>query len=115
MDKESTPDNSDDPDEKLNLHQRIEMMNLVREFEASGQPEKAAPIREAFEQGKYFTGVDNEDEFAEMVAEPDRKSAKVKWVEFALEVSNIDPEIIRGATKKDLLRLLEVNQIIESE
>lgn len=93
--------------------QKIDMLERIRELRMAGKPELAAPILEAFERDEFYMG---EGKLQEPKMEvPKRSGQRSSWVHFALENSLIDPEVIDGAKRNDIIGMLEANGIIERE
>ena len=89
---------------------RAQMIDKMREFNGKGEPENAAKIHVALDAGIFDLG--EPDVIVEAVEVPDVTSSKAKWVEYALKVSNIDPEVIEAQTKKDLINMLRANGLL---
>ena len=89
---------------------RAQMINKMREFNGKGEPENAAKIQVAMDAGIFDLG--EPDVIVEEVEVPDATGSKAKWVEYALKVSNIDPEVIEAQTKKDLINMLRANGLL---
>ena len=94
----------------LSDDQRKEMHAEKRRLHQSGEPSGAASIAVALLEDRFFLGV-------EVVPEPETKAPKdsarkADWVEYALAVSNIDPEVINNATRKDIIGMLDANGLL---
>lgn len=89
---------------------RASMIDKMREFNGKGEPENAAKIQASMDAGIFDLGEPNVA--VEEVEIPDATSSKAKWVEYALEVSSIDPEIINAQKKKDLIAMLRANGLL---
>lgn len=102
----------------------------IRRWEERGKPEVSGEIRAALdadealpkkvEQELVFdvpTDVVDSFDFAPADQTPPRKgqgSGDKAWREFAREFSDIDDELIDELNKKDLIQMLEVNNVIPS-
>jgi hypothetical protein len=96
---------------ELTLEQRIEMGDEVRRLHSVGDAQAAAVIKIALADDRYFMGL--------VIAplpeakQPKKSAKKEAWVQYALNVSDIDPEIINSATRTDVINMLKVNGFIE--
>lgn len=95
----------------LSEDQRVEMHQEKRRLHQVGDASGAAAIATALFEDRYFLGL-------EVVPEPEVEAPKVNakkeaWVRYALAVSNIDPEIINNATRKDIIGMLRANGLID--
>lgn len=96
---------------ELSQEQRVEMHAEKRRLHGVGDASGAAAIKAALDENRYFMGL-------AVVPEPEltapKKSAKKEaWVRYALEASNIDPEIVNSVSRADLIQMLKANGIIE--
>lgn len=91
--------------------QRIEMIEKIRELRMAGKPELAAPLQAAFDRNEYYTGEEEEPE--PEVKVPSRSGGRPLWVAYALEHSQIEPEVIEDSKRDDIIGMLEANGIIE--
>ncbi len=96
----------------MELWQRIEMIEKIRELRMAGQPELAAPLIEALERDEFYLGEEAEEE-AEEVKVPSRGAKKSVWQKFATKHSSFDLELIEDSTRNDLIGMLEANGIID--
>jgi hypothetical protein len=97
---------------ELSQEQRVEMRVEKRRLHSTGDAEGAAAIKLALDEDRYFTGL-------VLVPEPEvkapKKAAKKQaWIDYALAVSEIDPEVINGATRGDIIKMLEANDLINN-
>jgi hypothetical protein len=97
---------------ELSQEQRVEMRVEERRLHQTGDAEGAAAIKAALNEDRYFTGL-------VLVPEPEvktpKKAAKKQaWIDYALAVSEIDPEVINGATRGDIIKMLEANDLINN-
>lgn len=97
--------------ETLTQDQKVEMHAERRKLHSVGDASGAASITQALLDERFFMGL-------KAVPEPEVKQPKPNakaeaWVRFALEVSDMDPEIINGAKRNDLIKMLKANGLIE--
>ena len=102
---------------ELTLEQRIEMTDAWREAHRKGRPQDAQKYRQALDDGVYFEiGDDSEaPEAVELPLPPPRSgkgSGKEEWLEWALEVSDVDPEVLGAIKKVDIIKMMEANALI---
>jgi len=95
----------------LTQEQRVEMHAKKRQLHRTGDVSDAAAIASALLEDRYFMGFDvvPEPEFET----PKPTAKKAVWVEYALAASEIDPEIVNGATRKDIIGMLRANGLID--
>jgi hypothetical protein len=104
---------------------QVEHMTLLWRSEMmGGRPERAQAVREAMDEGQMielpgFGSVEAEVKPEKVVDSsyiiPPRggpKGTKSVWVDYALAVSTIEPEVIRGSTRDDIIGMLEARNII---
>jgi hypothetical protein len=95
----------------LTTDERIEMIDEIRRLKRTGVPQVAQRIQQALDEGRYFVGetpkpVEN--------PEPPLLNAKTEdWFAYAVEVSDIDVEVLEAATRSDIITMLRVNGLIE--
>ena len=100
--------------QELTHDQRVKMNETIREYNSKGQPELAEPFRVALANNVMYVEPDGvELTEVEPVPVPKKSAKKDKWQEYALEVSDIDPEVIENASRKDVITMLVVNGLIE--
>jgi hypothetical protein len=96
----------------LSQEQRVEMHTEKRRLHGTGDASGAAAIKLALDEDRYFLGLvvvpDPE------VEAPKKNAKKEAWVKYALNVSQIDPEVIEGATQKDIIGMLKANGILDN-
>ncbi len=95
----------------MELWQRIEMLEKIRELRMAGQPELAAPLLAALERDEFYLGEEAEEEAEVKV--PLRGAKKSEWQEFATKHSSFDLELIKDSTRNDIIGMLEANGIID--
>ena len=97
----------------LTTEQITEMQLQIRAEKRAGRPEVAIHIQNALDRGEPYevTPVIVKDALP-VPPTSGPGSGKEKWTEFALEESNMDPEIIEAATKNDLITMLRANGVI---
>jgi len=101
-----------DTPSKLVHSQRIQMLDEIRKLRGEGKPEKAAEIVVALNNDTFSLGSGD----VNMVgphSEPKRGDPVEAWRVFALDVSDIDYELINETRKGDLIKMLEATGIIE--
>lgn len=101
----------------LTQEQRIEMTEAWREAHRTGKPQDAQKYRQALDDGVYFTiGDDSEaEELVEQSEPPPRAgkgASKDAWLAWALEVSDVDPEVLESVKKVDIIKMMEANGYI---
>ncbi len=96
---------------KATQDQRNRMVSKIRELRGKGRPEKAAEIQLALDEEKYFMGSDMETT-PELVV-PKLNASTQAWVDFALEHSDVDPEVLNDVTRNDIITMMRVNGIID--
>jgi len=96
----------------MELAQRIEMNEAIREYKRKGQPEIAAIIKENLDKGIF--ALSDAPEPVELVPAPKRTAKKVAWQDWAKENTDLDLEVIEAVTRGDLITMLEVNGFIAS-
>ncbi|MDX2343225.1 MAG: hypothetical protein QNL12_05600 [Acidimicrobiia bacterium] len=97
----------------LTTEQMIEMQSQMRAEKTAGRPEVAQRIQKALDRGEPYevTPVVVKDALP-VPPTSGPGSGKEKWTEFALDASDMDPEIIEAASKKDLIAMLRANGVI---
>lgn len=95
----------------LTLEQEIEMLDLMQELKRTGDPVAAAAIQVAFDEGRYFTGQAKKE--VELPDPPNLNAKKEDWFAFAVEVSDIDVDVLEAATRNDIITMLRANGLIE--
>ena len=106
---------TDEPAE-LTSEQKAEMMVQYRELKRTGKPELAYPILTALEAGVYRTVEESALEPDPGPQPPPRHgigSGKKEWRAYAKEVSVMDDEIIDSFSRKDVIKALEANGLLE--
>ena len=96
---------------ELTQEQRVEMNAEKRRLHQTGDASGASAIKLALEEDRYFMGLTIVPE-PELEA-PKPQAKKQAWVDYALAVSDIDPEVIESATRKDIIGMLQANSLIE--
>ncbi len=94
----------------LTLEQTAEMRQKMRAENGAGRPERAAAIKVSLENGVYNLGSGAVEIHAPI--QPSLNAKTEAWQKYALEVSNIDPEVIKGVKRKDLIGMLRANGIV---
>ncbi len=97
----------------MELAQRIEMLELIRELRGRGEPEKAADVQAALDEDEYFLGGRKLPTVGN-VSEPKRSAKREAWIEYAKHVSDIEHEIIDKMQRNDLIAMLKANGLIEA-
>jgi hypothetical protein len=97
----------------LSQEQRVEMYAEKRSLHSCGDASGAAAIKLALDEDRYFMGLSVVPE--PEVKVPSKAAKKQAWIDFALAVSDISPEVIEGATRKDIIKMLEVNKLIDRD
>jgi len=95
---------------ELSDEKRTLMSDEIRRLKGIGFPELAAPISVALSEGEYFMG-EGVPVGAEEIIPPPRGAKKEFWVAYAISVSDIDVEVIKSATRKDIIGMLRANSI----
>ena len=96
----------------MELEQRIEMNEKIRELRRTGNPHPAQLIQTALNEDRYFMGPEAQAK-ADAPKEPKKTAKKEAWTDYAKAVSQIDEEVIDGATRTDIIGMLEANGLIE--
>ena len=98
----------------MELDQRIQMTEKIRNERAGGRPEVAQQIQKALDRDEFFLD-DNVDEPVGVVfvEAPKKAASKAKWQQFAKNNSDFDHELIDGITRRDLQAMLIAHGIIE--
>ncbi len=98
----------------LTHEQRVKMGETIREYNGKGQPELSEPYRVALANNVMYIEPET-DEVADVdiAPQPAKSSTKEVWQKYAIEVSDIDPEVIENASRKDVITMLVVNELIE--
>jgi len=98
----------------LTHDQRVTMNETIREYNRKGQPERAEPYRIALANNVMYVEPEVDDSAeVEVVPQPAKSSKKEVWQAYAIEISDIDPEVINNASRKDVITMLVVNELIE--
>ena len=96
---------------EITADQITEMREEVRRLHSIGEPESATGIKLALADGRYFMGLRMVPEV--VLPQPKKTAKRDAWVEFALSVSDIEPEIIDDATRGDIMGMLKANGLAE--
>ena len=96
---------------ELSVDQKIEMMDEKRRLHGVGDAAGAMAIKKALDDDRYFMGLAVVEEAA--VTQPKPNAKKSAWVRFALEVSDMDPDIVEAATRGDIIGMLKANGLAE--
>ena len=91
---------------------RGEMVAEVRKLRGTGKVAEAASIQEAFDRDEYFMG-NRPAKVEDRPKQPKKTANKEAWVKYAKKVSDIDPDVLDGLTKKDIIGMLRANGIID--
>lgn len=97
----------------------------IREHSRRGQPEKGAQLRKLWGDGSDpkeipselldFSGIKSEKAstgILEMPPRTGRGSGHEKWAEFAAEVSDLDPVVLKKMNRDEIVEILESREII---
>ena len=96
------------------IEERIEMNELIRHFNLCGEPQNAAPIKEALALDEYYMGEDPEPE-PEPVVAPNGNATKAAWLKFAKEVSEVDHEVLDSFSKGDIIQMMKATGILKPD
>ena len=107
------PTTEEEPE--LTQDQKIEMMDQYRDLKRTGKPELANPILAALQKGEFYLAgkVASEVEVVEPPPRHGKGSGKDEWRAYAKEVSVMDSEIIDTFSKKEVIKALEANGLME--
>ena len=97
----------------LSERQKADMHEKIRAYSVAGEPEKAAPVRQALENDAAY--VEPEVEEVEIVPVPPMNgpgASKKAWVAYALAISDIDEEVLESVKKSDIIAMLRANGFI---
>ena len=103
---------------ELTIEQRIEMTEAWRAAHKTGRPQDAQKYRAALDEGVYFTMDPDNSEATELVDQPDppprsgKGASKNAWLEWALEVSDVDREVLESVKKNDIIKMMEANSLL---
>ena len=100
----------------ITQEQANEMREQIRSEKGAGRPEVAARIQKALDRGEFYEAKPVVPELPTPIPPTSGPGSKKEvWDAFALAESDLDPEVIEAASKKDLITMLRANGIIPKE